>query len=118
MGALLAESWNKGATAAAAAAAAVTTTAATAAAAAATNGAADDGDDDADADVTTTTCTKFVLCTIILWRFPPSHHSIEPHIHPDSCGALFSPDAGTLIPYEYTIALAEVSNPRIRPRPP
>ena len=31
----------------------------------------------------------------------------EPHIHPDSIGALFSPDAGTLIPYEYTIALAE-----------
>jgi len=32
---------------------------------------------------------------------------MEPHIHPDSIGALFSPDAGTLIPYEYTIALAE-----------
>lgn len=32
---------------------------------------------------------------------------IEPHIHPDSKAALFSPDAGTLTPYEYTIALAE-----------
>ena len=32
---------------------------------------------------------------------------IEPHIHPDATAALFSPDAGTLIPYEYTIALAE-----------
>lgn len=32
---------------------------------------------------------------------------MEPLIHPESTAALFSPDAGTLIPYEYTIALAE-----------
>jgi len=31
----------------------------------------------------------------------------EPFIHEDAVGALYSPDAGTLIPYEYTIALAE-----------
>ena len=29
------------------------------------------------------------------------------HIHPDATGALYSPDAGTITPYEYTIALAE-----------
>ena len=32
---------------------------------------------------------------------------MEPHCHPDSIAALYSPDAGNLIPYEYTIALAE-----------
>lgn len=32
---------------------------------------------------------------------------IEPHIHPDACAALHSPDAGTLTPYEFAIALAE-----------
>jgi hypothetical protein len=31
----------------------------------------------------------------------------EPHVHPDAVGALYSPDAGNVIPYEYTIALAE-----------
>ena len=31
----------------------------------------------------------------------------EPHIHPDATGAFYSPDAGTITPYEYTIALAE-----------
>jgi len=32
---------------------------------------------------------------------------MEPHIDTDATAALFAPDAGTLIPYEYTIALAE-----------
>ena len=32
---------------------------------------------------------------------------MEPKIAPEATAALFSPDAGTLIPYEYTIALAE-----------
>jgi glycerol-3-phosphate dehydrogenase len=32
---------------------------------------------------------------------------MEPSIADDATGALFSPDAGTLTPYEYTIALAE-----------
>ena len=31
----------------------------------------------------------------------------EPYIHPDATAALYSPDAGTITPYEYTIALAE-----------
>jgi len=34
-------------------------------------------------------------------------HKMEPHLSKDATAALFSPDAGTLIPYEYTIALAE-----------
>ena len=33
--------------------------------------------------------------------------SMEPHVHPDSIAALYSPDAGNLIPYEFAIALAE-----------
>merc|ERR1719223_337665 len=32
---------------------------------------------------------------------------MEPHINPNSISALYSPDAGNVIPYEYTIALAE-----------
>eukprot|EP00948_MAST-09A_sp_MAST-9A-sp1_P004172 g4172.t1 len=32
---------------------------------------------------------------------------MEPYIHEDAIGALYSPDAGTITPYEYTIALAE-----------
>merc|ERR1719421_552621 len=32
---------------------------------------------------------------------------MEPHLDPAATAALYSPDAGTLIPYEYTIALAE-----------
>ncbi len=32
---------------------------------------------------------------------------IEPYVHPDVTAALYSPDAGNLIPYEYAIALAE-----------
>ena len=32
---------------------------------------------------------------------------MEPHLDPEATAALYSPDAGTLIPYEYTIALAE-----------
>mmetsp|Transcript_55661 Transcript_55661/g.136368 ORF Transcript_55661/g.136368 Transcript_55661/m.136368 type:complete len:689 (+) Transcript_55661:69-2135(+) len=32
---------------------------------------------------------------------------MEPNLHPDATAALFSPDAGTLTPYEYTVALAE-----------
>ena len=32
---------------------------------------------------------------------------MEPHLDEAATAALFSPDAGTLIPYEYTIALAE-----------
>ena len=31
----------------------------------------------------------------------------EPWIHEEAIGALYSPDAGTITPYEYTIALAE-----------
>lgn len=31
----------------------------------------------------------------------------EPYIHEDATAALYSPDAGSLIPYEYAIALAE-----------
>merc|ERR1719247_2753764 len=33
--------------------------------------------------------------------------AMEPHLDPAATAALYSPDAGTLIPYEYTIALAE-----------
>lgn len=32
---------------------------------------------------------------------------MEPHLNPDAVAALYSPDAGNLIPYEYAIALAE-----------
>lgn len=32
---------------------------------------------------------------------------MEPFLHPGCIGALHSPDAGNLIPYEYTVALAE-----------
>ena len=32
---------------------------------------------------------------------------MEPAINPDAIGALYSPDAGNVIPYEFTIALAE-----------
>lgn len=32
---------------------------------------------------------------------------MEPHVSPDCVAALYSPDAGNVIPYEYTIALAE-----------
>jgi glycerol-3-phosphate dehydrogenase len=32
---------------------------------------------------------------------------MEPYIHPDAIAALYSPDAGNVIPYEYNIALAE-----------
>lgn len=32
---------------------------------------------------------------------------MEPHINPTAVAALYSPDAGNLIPYEYAIALAE-----------
>jgi FAD dependent oxidoreductase len=31
----------------------------------------------------------------------------EPYVNPDAIAALYSPDAGNVIPYEYTIALAE-----------
>lgn len=31
----------------------------------------------------------------------------EPHLAPDVTAALYSPDAGNMIPYEYAIALAE-----------
>ena len=31
----------------------------------------------------------------------------EPYINPEATAALYSPDAGTIIPYEFTIALAE-----------
>eukprot|EP01064_Diplonema_japonicum_P023701 TRINITY_DN34108_c0_g1_i1.p1 TRINITY_DN34108_c0_g1~~TRINITY_DN34108_c0_g1_i1.p1 ORF type:complete len:676 (+),score=129.19 TRINITY_DN34108_c0_g1_i1:34-2061(+) len=31
----------------------------------------------------------------------------EPHVHPNAKAALLSPDAGTVIPYEFAIALAE-----------
>lgn len=34
-------------------------------------------------------------------------HAMEPAINPDAIGALYSPDAGNVIPYEYAIALAE-----------
>lgn len=33
--------------------------------------------------------------------------TMEPYINPDVIAALYSPDAGNVIPYEYTIALAE-----------
>ena len=33
--------------------------------------------------------------------------TMEPTIHPDATAALWSPDAGTVVPYEYAIALAE-----------
>jgi hypothetical protein len=33
--------------------------------------------------------------------------SMEPHIHPDAIAALYAPDAGNVIPYEFAIALAE-----------
>lgn len=32
---------------------------------------------------------------------------MEPAINPDAIAALYSPDAGNVIPYEYAIALAE-----------
>ncbi len=32
---------------------------------------------------------------------------LEPHLHPSVTAALYSPDAGNMIPYEYAIALAE-----------
>eukprot|EP00931_Biecheleriopsis_adriatica_P101063 TRINITY_DN76285_c0_g1_i1.p1 TRINITY_DN76285_c0_g1~~TRINITY_DN76285_c0_g1_i1.p1 ORF type:complete len:663 (-),score=110.89 TRINITY_DN76285_c0_g1_i1:198-2186(-) len=32
---------------------------------------------------------------------------LEPNIHPDTIAALLAPDAGSLIPYEYAVALAE-----------
>lgn len=32
---------------------------------------------------------------------------LEPYIHPEALGALYSPDAGSLTPYEFTVALAE-----------
>jgi glycine/D-amino acid oxidase-like deaminating enzyme/F0F1-type ATP synthase membrane subunit c/vacuolar-type H+-ATPase subunit K len=32
---------------------------------------------------------------------------MEPYVHPDAIAALYSPDAGNVIPYEFTIALAE-----------
>jgi L-2-hydroxyglutarate oxidase LhgO len=32
---------------------------------------------------------------------------MEPHVHPDAIAALYSPDAGNVIPYEYAVALAE-----------
>ena len=32
---------------------------------------------------------------------------IEPHVNPNCVAALLAPDAGNLIPYEYTVALAE-----------
>ena len=32
---------------------------------------------------------------------------MEPNVNPDAIGALFSPDAGNVIPYEYAIALSE-----------
>jgi len=34
-------------------------------------------------------------------------HSMEPHVNPDAIAALYAPDAGNVIPYEFTIALAE-----------
>lgn len=33
--------------------------------------------------------------------------TMEPHVHPNTIAALYSPDAGNVIPYEYAIALAE-----------
>lgn len=33
--------------------------------------------------------------------------SMEPHVNPNAVAALYSPDAGNVIPYEYAIALAE-----------
>jgi glycine/D-amino acid oxidase-like deaminating enzyme/F0F1-type ATP synthase membrane subunit c/vacuolar-type H+-ATPase subunit K len=32
---------------------------------------------------------------------------MEPYVHPDAIAALYSPDAGNVIPYEFSIALAE-----------
>lgn len=32
---------------------------------------------------------------------------MEPHANPDAIAALYSPDAGNVIPYEFAIALAE-----------
>lgn len=32
---------------------------------------------------------------------------MEPYVHPEAIAALYSPDAGNVIPYEFTIALAE-----------
>jgi L-2-hydroxyglutarate oxidase LhgO len=32
---------------------------------------------------------------------------LEPHVHPDALGALWSPHTGTVTPYEFTIAVAE-----------
>jgi glycerol-3-phosphate dehydrogenase len=31
----------------------------------------------------------------------------EPYVNPEVTAALYSPDAGNVIPYEYTVALAE-----------
>ena len=33
--------------------------------------------------------------------------AMEPHVNPDAIAALYAPDAGNLIPYEFAIALAE-----------
>ena len=44
---------------------------------------------------------------------------MEPNIAPEITAALHSPDAGTLIPYEYTIALAEnAADNGVEVRPP
>lgn len=34
-------------------------------------------------------------------------HRMEPHVNPEAIAALYSPDAGNVIPYEFAIALAE-----------
>lgn len=34
-------------------------------------------------------------------------HEMEPYVNPEAIAALYSPDAGNVIPYEFTIALAE-----------
>eukprot|EP01063_Lacrimia_lanifica_P020350 TRINITY_DN27682_c0_g1_i1.p1 TRINITY_DN27682_c0_g1~~TRINITY_DN27682_c0_g1_i1.p1 ORF type:complete len:693 (+),score=203.56 TRINITY_DN27682_c0_g1_i1:46-2124(+) len=33
--------------------------------------------------------------------------AMEPNLHPDTTAALYAPDAGTVVPYEFAIALAE-----------
>ena len=43
---------------------------------------------------------------------------MEPHLDPEATAALYSPDAGTLIPYEYTIALAENAADKLGPLSP
>jgi glycerol-3-phosphate dehydrogenase len=40
--------------------------------------------------------------------------ALEPHVHEDVCAALFSPDAGTVTPYEFAIALAENAVDNVR----